>query len=50
MPHFHDQTVRKGIVLFSEGDLADKIFIITEGEFEVSKKSKNVIEDNEKNL
>ena len=45
MPNFHDQAVRKGITLFSEGDVADKIYIITEGEFEVSKKSKNIIEN-----
>ena len=39
MPNFHDVSARKGFVMFNEGDLAEKVFIITDGEFIVTKRS-----------
>lgn len=38
MPNFFDIDVNKGQLIIKEGDPADKIFIIKDGEFQVTKK------------
>jgi len=38
MPHFYNYECTRDKIIFKEGDLADKVFIIKDGEFAVSKK------------
>jgi len=38
MPNFFNIDVTRDQIIYKEGDLADRIYIIKEGEFAVSKK------------
>lgn len=39
MPKFQDVSVTKDNILFKEGDIADKVYIITDGDFIVTKRT-----------
>ena len=47
MPKFNDIAVTRDHILFREGEIADKIYIITSGNFVVSKKTQSSQHDNE---
>ena len=39
MPNFVDETVNKGAYMFKEGEIADKFYVITDGDFLVTKRT-----------
>ena len=50
MPNFYDIEVCRGQFVIKEGDPADKIFIIKDGEFQVTKKLVHKKKEPESNI